>query len=57
MEEAERLRLKVNVGKTKVMRINARNAGKIYIKEEEIEYVLKIIYIFKSYSNTRRRGI
>ena len=45
MEEADRLGLKVNVGKTKVMRINARNEEKIYIKGEEIEEVNSFIYL------------
>ena len=45
VEESERLGLKVNVGKTKVLRINARNEGKIYIKGEEIEDVTSFIYL------------
>ena len=45
MEEAERLGLKVNVGKTKVIKINARNEEKIYIKGEEIEEVNSFIYL------------
>ena len=45
VEESERLGLKVNVGKTKVLRINARNEEKIYLKGEEIENVTSFIYL------------
>ena len=39
IEKARRVRLKINIGKTKVMRINARNQERIIIDRHDIEDV------------------
>ena len=44
-QEGERVGLKINIGKTKGMRINAKNQEKINIKEQDIEEVDEFTYL------------
>ena len=51
---AQRVGLKVNSQKTKVMRVNSRNDDRIYIDGEEVEDVHKFVYLGVTLTNSGR---
>ena len=53
---AQRVGLKVNSQKTKVMRVNSRNDDRIYIDGEEVEDVNKFVYLGVTLTNSGRMG-